>query len=120
VLEALTNAGAELEFMVARRASDTTSRVFVAPLKGKKQVQAAADVGMVPAKGMHAVRVEGPDRAGLGAKLTRALADQGINLRGVSGAALAKKTVIYFGLGGEEDGKNAARVLKKALSGKRS
>ena len=120
VLEALTNAGAQLEFMVARRASETTSRVFVAPLKGKKQVQAATDVGLVPAKGMHALRVDGPDRPGLAANLTRALADQSINLRGASAAAMAKKCVIYFGFGSADDAKNAARVLKKALSAKRA
>ena len=37
VLESLRNAGGELEFMIARKAADTTSRVFLSPVKGKKQ-----------------------------------------------------------------------------------
>ena len=46
VLEALTNAGADLEFVIARRVTQNTSRVFVAPLKGAKVLRAASDVGM--------------------------------------------------------------------------
>lgn len=118
VLEAVSNAGAQLEFMIARKVTDNTSRVFVAPLKGAKQTRAAADVGMVRADGMHALRIDGPDRPGLGAAVTRAVADAGINLRGASAAAVGKKAVLYLAFQSEEDLKKATTLIRKQL-GKR-
>jgi predicted amino acid-binding ACT domain protein len=61
------------------------------------------------------VRVEGPDRPGLGSKMTRALADAGINLRGVSGAALGRRSVSYFGFDSADDAAQAIRLLKRVL-----
>ncbi len=119
VLEELTDAGAELEFMIARRVDRKTSRVFVAPIKGRKQERAASEVGLSRAKGMHSIRIEGPDRAGLGAKITRAVAAQGINLRGASGAAIGRKAVIYLAVEAEQDMKKAMRVVRSLLSNKR-
>lgn len=119
VLEALRNAGAELEFMIARRAAETTSRVFVAPIKGAKQKAAAKDVGLVPATKLYCLRIEGPDRAGLGADITRAVADQGINLRGASAAAVGKKSMTYLAFESEADLAAAKKIVKKALSEKK-
>ncbi|NUQ49540.1 MAG: ACT domain-containing protein, partial [Phycisphaerae bacterium] len=73
VLEALANAGADLEFIVARRVTGNTARVFMAPLKGARQLRAAADVDVRRAAGMHALRIEAADRPGFGAALTRRL-----------------------------------------------
>lgn len=115
VLESLRNAGAQLEFMIARRVSDTTSRVFVAPLKGAKQKQAAADVGLVPAAKMHCLRIDGADKPGLAAAVARALGDNGVNIRGSSAAAIGKKVVLYFAFSDEADLKRATSVIKKAL-----
>lgn len=115
VLESLSNAGANMEFMVARKVTDETSRVFVSPLKGKKVKKAAQDVGLVPAQGMFGLRVEGPDRVGLAADLTRAVAAQGVNLRGASAAAIGKKTVVILAFETEADLKNAAAIAKKVV-----
>ncbi len=115
VLEALTNAGAQLEFMIARRLNEKTSRVFLAPIKGVKQHRAASDVGLVRASGMHSLRIEGPDRAGLGARITRAVADQGINLRGASAASVGQKAVFYLAVDSEPNLKEAMRVVRKVL-----
>ncbi len=115
VIEALTNAGAQLEFMVARRVNDKTSRVFLAPIKGAKQHRAASDVGLVRASGMHSLRIEGSDRAGLGAAITRAVADNGINLRGASAAAIGKKAVFYLAVESEQNLREATRVVRKLL-----
>ncbi len=115
VVEALTNAGAQLEFMIARRVNDKTSRVFLAPLKGAKQHRAASDVGLVRASGMHSLRIEGPDRAGLGAAITRAVADNGINLRGASAAAIGKKAVFYLAMESEQSLREATQVVRKLL-----
>lgn len=118
VLEALANGGANLEFIVARRVTENTARAFVAPLRGAAQLKAAREVGMARASGMHSLRIEGPDRPGLGALLTRRLADAGFNLRGLSAAALGKRSVTYIAFKTAAEAAQAMRVLKKALSGR--
>lgn len=115
VLEALTNAGAQLEFMIARRLNEKTSRVFLAPIKGVKQHRAASDIGLVRASGMHSLRIEGPDRSGLGARITRAVAERGINLRGASAASHGRKAVFYLAVDTEANLKEAMRVVRKIL-----
>lgn len=116
VLEALSNAGADLEFVIARRVTQNTSRVFIAPLTSAAQRRAAGDVGLLRAGGMHTLRIEGPDRPGLGARLTRAIADAGINVRGLSSAAVARKSVCYVAFATEEEARQAARILRKVVN----
>ena len=115
VLEALTNAGAELEFIVARRVSEKTSRVFLAPVKGRRQKRAAQDVGLVEAEGMHAMRIEGPDRVGLGGQIARTVAESGINLRGASAAALGRKAVFYLAFATESELSAALKAVRRLL-----
>ena len=116
-LEALAKAGASLEFIIARRAPDKPGKgvVFLTPVKTAKQKQAAGEAGFTTSSSLQSVRVEGPDRPGLGTKMTRALADAGINLRGVSAAALGRKSVTYFAFDSAEDAENGIKILKKAL-----
>lgn len=118
VLEALENAGADLEFSIARRINERTSRVFVAPLKGRKQKAAAADVGLVPATGTFAIRIEGADRAGLAARLSRAMAAADLNIRGFSAAALGRKAVLYFAFRSEDEAKRAGKLARRELARK--
>ncbi len=119
VLESLTAAGAQLEFIIARRASEKTSRVFVSPLKGKKQQNAARDVGLLPAVGINALRIEGPDRQGLGAEISRCVAAADINLRGVSVAIIGRKAIFYLAFKTEGEAKAAAKAIRKLLSAKK-
>lgn len=116
-LAALNNAGANLSFVIARRAPDKpgTGVVFVTPITGAKQKTAARAAGFQTTDSIHSVRVEGPDRAGLGTKMTRALADEGINLRGISGAAVGRRAVTYFAFDNASDAATAIRILRKAL-----
>jgi len=119
VLEALAIAGAELEFLVARRVSERTSRVYLAPLKGGKQKRAAADVGLVPAEGMFALRVTSKDRAGLGAEITRCVAAAGVNIRGASAATIGGRNAFYLGFRTDSERREAASALRKRF-GKRA
>ena len=114
-LSALAQAGANLEFVVARRAPDKpgTGVVFLSPLKGPAQARAARKAGFKEAKGLHSVRASGPDKPGLGAKMTEALAAAGISLRGLSAASLGKKCVVYFAFDTTADAAQAVRILKK-------
>ena len=116
-LAAMTKAGANIEFVVARRAPDKpgTGVVFMTPIKGAKQKTAAQQAGLGTSESLHSVRIEGPDKAGLGAKLTDALAAAGINLRGISAAALGRRAVSYLAFDSAADSDTAVRILKKAL-----
>jgi hypothetical protein len=116
-LEGLQNAGVNLEFVVSRRAPEKpgTGVVFVTPIKGTKQKSAAGAAGLQTTDSLHSVRVEGPDRAGLGSKMTRALAEGGINLRGISAAAIGRRAITYFAFDSAEDANNALRILRKEL-----
>jgi hypothetical protein len=116
-LAALGSAGANFEFIIARRAPDKpgTGVVFLTPIKGVKQKNAAQGAGLSTTDSMHSLRVEGPDRPGLGVKMTRALADAGINLRGISAAALGRRAVTYFAFDSAADADTAIRTLKRAL-----
>jgi hypothetical protein len=116
-MDALSGSGANFEFMIARRAPDKpgTGVVFVTPIRGAKQKRAAQGAGFATSGSLHSVRVEGPDKAGLGAKMAQALAEAGINMRGVSAAALGRRSVGYFAFDSVADADNAVRVLKKAL-----
>ena len=116
-LTALSAAGANFEFLISRRAPDKpgTGVVFLTPIKGAKQKSAAQQAGLNTTDSLHSVRVEGPDRAGLGTKMTQALADRGINLRGISAAALGRRAVTYLAFDSAADADNAIRILKKAL-----
>jgi len=114
-LKALSAAGANLEFVIARRAPDKpdTGVVFVTPIKGPKQSGAAGAAGFKKTKSLHTVRIEGPDKRGQGARLAQALADKGLNLRGMSAAAIGKKFICHIALDSGAAAAKAVRILRK-------
>ena len=113
-LDTLAAAGAEIEFILARRAPEKrgTGVVFLSPIKGARQIAAARKAGLRKAKSLHAVRVEGRDRPGLGAKLTATLAAKGVNLRGLSAAVIGRKFVAHLALDSSADAAKVTRALK--------
>ena len=116
VLTGLREAGADLNFILARRAPEAPGQavVFVAPLYGDVELEAAATLGFNPTARVHAVRVEGENRPGIAAELTALLAAAGINLRGLSAAVLGTQFVLYLGLDSVEDAATAASILQQA------
>jgi hypothetical protein len=120
VLRQLADANADLEMAVARRQPERPGAgiVFLGPVKGRKATAAAAVAGLSPAPGVAALRVEGANRPGLGAKMTGAIADSGINLRGLSAAVLGSRFVAYMAFDGAEDADRAAKAIKAAAAAK--
>jgi hypothetical protein len=114
-LAALTAAGANLEFIIARRAPEQRGSgvVFVTPLKGAKQIKAAEAAGFQKTESLHSLRIEGADKPGTGARLTAAIAEAGINLRGLSAAAVGKRYVAHLALDTVQDAAKVAGVLKR-------
>jgi hypothetical protein len=116
-LAVLADAGANLEFVIARRAPDKpgTGVVFVTALRGDAQTAAAAKAGFAVADSLHSVRVEGDDQPGIGARLTKKLADAGINLRGLSAAVVEKRFIMYLALDTPADAEKAMGLLREAF-----
>ncbi len=114
-LKALREAGANLEFVIARRTPEKPDAgvLFVIPIKGAGQVRAAKQAGFAKSDSLHSVRLEGPDKPGEGARITQALAEAGLNLRGFSAAALGRKFVAYIAVDSPADATKAMRVLQK-------
>lgn len=120
VLEALGGAGADLECVIARRQPDSPGGgvVFLTPVKGDRVQKAARDAGLIPTTDVATVRVEGANRPGLGGRLTRAVADAGVNVRGVTATVLGTKFVAYFGFDSQADADKAVQAIK-SLGAKR-
>jgi hypothetical protein len=116
-LAGLSDAGGNFEFIISRRSPEKpgTGVVFLTPVKGAKQRSVAQQAGLSTTDSLHSVRIEGSDRAGLGKQMTAALAEAGINLRGLSAAALGRRAVTYLAFDNAGDADQAIRVLKKAL-----
>lgn len=116
VLNALRDTGADLQFVVARRAPEAPGKgvVFVAPLQGDKEIRAATQAGFNATSGLHSIRVMGLDQAGIIAELTQKLSDGGINLRGVSAAVLGSQFIAYLALDSLADAERAMDILQRA------
>lgn len=114
-LEVLAGAGANLEFVIARRGGRGKAVVFMAPIKGAAQIRAAEDACLKKAESMYALRIEGPNQAGLGERITRALADAGLNLHGVSAAAIGGRSVTYVRFASTEALRAARQALHREL-----
>lgn len=118
-LAALAEAGADLDFIIARRAPDRpgTGVLFVTPLRGDREIEAAGDLGFSATNRLHSVRVEGRNEPGIAAKLSQRVAAAGINLRGFSGAVIGTQFVLHLAFESEDDAGKAIVLLTGASSG---
>ena len=114
-LAPLAEAGADLQFAIARRAPDKpgTGVVFVTPLRDDAET-AAAKTGFAVADSLHSVRIEGDNKPGIGAQLTKKLADGGLNLRGLSAAVVGDRFIMYLALDTGDDAEKAMSLLQEA------
>lgn len=113
-LDALAQGGVNLQFVISRRLDKKRGRgvVFATPIQGAKQVRVAKAAGFKKTATMHSVRVQASNRRGLLARMTKALAAAGINLRGCSGAAIGGDAVAHFAFDSRGDANKAMRILK--------
>jgi hypothetical protein len=113
-LAALRDAGADLQFIIARRTPNAPGKgvVFVTPLRGDREVRAAAQVGFGTANSLHSLCIAGQDRPGIAAELTGKLAAAGINLRGFSGSTVGTQFVAYVAVDSLDDVNKAMELLQ--------
>ena len=116
-LEALAEAGSNFEFVFARRSPEAPGKgvVFLTPLKGGRQKQAAKRHGFQLLSRIGVVRVEGPDSRGASAKITKALAGKNLSMRGYSASSVGKRCVMYLAFDSQADATQAVRTLKRKL-----
>lgn len=111
----LADAGANLDFIISRRAPDEpgSAVVFVTPLKSDAEVQAGDDSGFSVTRKTYSVRVEGDNEPGVAAKLVKAVGEAGINLAGFSAAKLGARFVAHIRVDTPEDRETVVKVLSE-------
>jgi len=119
-LESLAGAGADLEVVMAYRYPGEQSRAAVElyPVTAMKSVAAAKEAGLA-ASSIPAYLVEGDNRPGLGHAISKAIADEGINMDFVVAQVIGRKYSAIFGFGSEADATKGAAAIKKAAAAKR-
>ena len=117
MLKAVLDAGADLDFIIARPSpvKPNTGILYLAPLVGPEQVQAAEAAGLTKSSHIDALRIIGPDRPGVAEAVTRDLAEAGLNISVLTAARMGKRCVMYVRFERESDVAKAADVLKALL-----
>jgi hypothetical protein len=114
----LAEVGADLDFVIVRRAPDKpgTGVVFVIPVCGDREIEAAGELGFAATNRMHTVRVEGKNEPGIGVKVVQKVAQAGLNLRGFSGAVIGTQFVLHLAFDKVDDAQTAIALLPKVTS----
>jgi len=113
-LATLAEAGADLGFIIARRAPEKpgTGVVFVTPLQGDREIEAAAEEGFNVTSHMHCLRVEGRNEPGIAGKVAQQVGRAGLNLRGLSGAVIGTQFVLHLAFDTAEATQKAIALLR--------
>jgi len=96
-LRAVSDFGADLDCVLARREPDKKGKgvVFITPLKGHEQLDHVGDLGLHRATHLATLKIEGPDRPGLGAEIAKAIAEVGVNLHGLTATVVGRQFVCF-------------------------
>jgi hypothetical protein len=113
MLERLGRAGADLEYLMTRPHPSKTevSVLFLAPVAGPQQTEAAQAAGLTPARDVTMLCVESENRPGIGSQVMSELAVAGINLRGISISTVGDHMAAYLAFDGEDSAALAVQVL---------
>jgi hypothetical protein len=112
-LELLAHAGADLAFVFTRPHPQRpgTSVIFLAPIEGPEQIEAARRTGLAPASDIAMLCVEGENRPGIGYEIMSRLAVAAVNLRGLSVSTLNNRFAAYLAFENADDAGVAIRLL---------
>ena len=113
LLDVLQESGANLQSIIARRLPEPGKAVvYVAPLRGDREIAVAAQLGFNLTHSLHSMRVLGPNRPGIAAEITLKVAEAGINLRGFSASAIGDRFAAYFALDTVQDANRLVGVME--------
>lgn len=113
-LKTIADAGVDLEFMVSRRDKPGKGVVFITATD-PTSTGALDTAGLSKWDSGHSLRVQGPDRAKLGAQIAQVLVDNGINMRGISASKLGKEAVFHIAFDNAADSAKARQALTSVL-----
>src|SRR5437667_10357769 len=113
----LADAGADIEFSLSRPLGDKPGKaiLFVAPIKGKKQEDAARQADFKLRPDVVGVQVQGPSRVGGNFRLTAALAHEDLSVRALVTTVDGTRFTTVFGLQSDADADRAVKVRHKVL-----
>ena len=112
-LEHLARAGARLEFACTLPHPRDADKgvLYLAPVTGPEQMQAAREAGLGPALDLAMLHVHGPPRPDLGIDLMSRLAVAGLYLRGMAVYASADAFSAYLAFDSADAATQAVQVL---------
>ena len=116
-LSTLADAGLDFELVISQREMPGRALLFISPLRTLEEIIAAEDAGLSKENALRAIRIIGPNTPGLGARITRLLAEDGINLHSFSGASLRDQMVVDIAFDNDEDADKAKNILERELNG---
>ncbi len=114
-LAGLADAGANLDFVIARRSPDRpgTGVMFITPLQGDAELKAASEIGFSAGNRLHSIRVEGENARGLAGKVSEKLGQAGINMKGFSGAVIGKRFILHIAFDNVGLRDKAIRIIRE-------
>ena len=98
--------------MLVRRENAGSGLAFLAPVSDES---AAESLGLGKSADVHALRVTAPNRKGIGAEITKIIADEGIDLRGLSAHASGQGWSTWLAFSSDADARNALLHLQGQL-----
>jgi hypothetical protein len=112
-LERLARAGVDLEFVFARRFPERrdAGRIYVAPVEGPQQAEAARAAGLAPDDEAAMLCIEGDRYPGIGYELMSRLAVAGINLQGLSVSVVGDRFAAYLAFDHPDVATRAVQIL---------
>jgi hypothetical protein len=117
-LEPTAKAGADLKVVMSYRhpTAEFKATIEVFPISGKKAAAAASAAGL-GATGIPALLVEGDNKPGMGYRVARAIAGDGINMAFFMAQVIGRKFAAVIGFETEDDAKKAMPAIKMAGKG---
>ncbi|WP_320046807.1 hypothetical protein [uncultured Ilyobacter sp.] len=114
-LDALSDAGLNLELIVARREMPGRALLFVSPLRNLEEFEIAENVGLAIQEDIRAIRVTGPDAPGIGSRIAMAISKANLNIRGYTATALGDRMMVVVAFDNEADADDALAAVSKEL-----
>jgi len=119
-LTELYEAGADLDFIIARRAPEKpgTGVVFLTPLRGDREIEAASTLGFNLTSSVNAVRVEDDNVSGAAARIMNLITSANISIHGFSVAVIGTRLIAYIGFDNYNDAEKAVKIIQGSASGR--
>lgn len=112
-LQPIVDAGANLQFLLARRIGEGKGILFISPIQGPQQIKKAKSEGFKKNDGIAVVKITGPDKPGLGLKILNAVYTGDVNLRGISAISIGKNCSIWLAFDTIKDANKAIKLIQK-------